>query len=73
MRGVVWVGSIGVHPLNGIISPLHVERVIVMSHPFLHSFIKELLGDHMTATHEPVVIDYWEGKNGFSDGENILC
>lgn len=72
--GVVWIGSISVHPLNGIISPFHVEGVVVVPHPVLHPLVKELLGDHMLVTHQTVVVNCREGEMvRMMRGEVVCC
>lgn len=58
MGGIMWIWAVGVHPLNGIVSTLRIERVVVVFDILLYPLVEEVLCYLVPVADESVVFDW---------------
>lgn len=56
LRVIVRVGPEGVHPLDGVVGPFRVERVVVPQHPLFDAQVEELFGHLVVGAGEAGVL-----------------
>lgn len=54
----MWIWAVGVHPLNGIVSTLRIERVVVVFDILLYPLVEEVLCYLVPVADESVVFDW---------------